>query len=55
MLVTNRNRPLSMLQVDYMVEGIFEPAAIVGVITVAITCGMAMLAVAFGKRIGFRL
>ncbi len=55
MLVTNQNRPLAMLQVDYMVEGIFEPAAIVGVITVAITCGMALVALAVGKRVGFRL
>jgi iron(III) transport system permease protein len=55
MLVTNQNQPLAMLQLSFMSDGIFEAAAIVGVITTLISCGVAGLAFLIGKRIGLRL
>jgi iron(III) transport system permease protein len=55
MLVTNENQPLAMLQLGFMADGIFESAAIVGVITTLISCGVAALAFLVGKRIGLRI
>jgi len=55
MLVTNQNKPLAMLQIDYMGDGIFEAASIVGVITVLITCGVAGAVFWAGKRMGLRI
>jgi iron(III) transport system permease protein len=54
MIVTGDNRPLSMLQIDYMSDGQYESAAIVGVIIVLLTLGVAMGARAIGRRFGFR-
>jgi iron(III) transport system permease protein len=54
MIVTGDNRPLSMLQIDYMTDGQYEPAAIVGVIIVMLTLGVASMARAVGRRFGFR-
>ena len=54
MLATASNRPLSMLQVDYMVDGRYEPAAIVGVLIVAMTLGMAIIARRIASRMGIR-
>ncbi len=53
MLVTADSRPLSMLQVDHMVDGTFESAAVVGVLIVLLTFGMAVFARAIGQRFGF--
>jgi iron(III) transport system permease protein len=55
MIVTAHNRPLAMLQVEYMVEGIYEPAAVVGVVIVLITCGVAGIALLIGRGAGIRL
>ena len=55
MLVTNQNQPLSMLQLGFMADGIFESAAIVGVVTTLLSCGIAGLAFLVGKRLGLRL
>jgi iron(III) transport system permease protein len=55
MLVTNQNQPLAMLQLGFMSDGIFESAAIVGVITTLLSCGVAGFAFLIGKRIGLRL
>ena len=55
MLVTNQNQPLAMLQLGFMADGIFESAAIVGVVTTVLSCGIAALAYAVGKRLGLRL
>jgi hypothetical protein len=38
-----------------MGDGIFESAAIVGVITVLITCGVAGVVFWLGKRVGLRV
>jgi iron(III) transport system permease protein len=54
MLVTSRTRPLAMLQVDYMVDGSYEAAAIVGVIIVLLSLGAAVLARAIGRAAAFR-
>ncbi|MGE5539329.1 MAG: ABC transporter permease [Gemmatimonas sp.] len=53
MLVTGDSRPLAMLQVDYMVDGRFEAAAVAGVLIVALTTGVAIVARAIGRRFGF--
>ena len=55
MLVTNQNQPLAMLQLGFMADGIFESAAIVGVVTTVLSCGIAALAYVAGKRLGLRL
>jgi iron(III) transport system permease protein len=52
MIVTADNRPLSLLQIDYMADGQYEPAAIVGVIIVLLTLGFAFLARLITRRFG---
>jgi iron(III) transport system permease protein len=54
LLVTNQNRPLAMLQLDYMVDGRYEAAAVVGVIVTVLSSGVAALASLFGLRVGIR-
>ena len=54
LLVTSQNRPLAMLQLDYMVDGRYEAAAVVGIIVLLLTTGVALLARLFGLRIGIR-
>ena len=54
LLVTSANRPLAMLQLDYMVEGRYETASVVGVIVIFMTIGVAILARVFGLRLGVR-
>jgi len=54
LLVTSANRPLAMLQLDYMVEGRYETASVVGVIVIFMTIGVAILARLFGLRLGVR-
>ncbi|HEY4723316.1 MAG TPA: ABC transporter permease subunit, partial [Anaerolineae bacterium] len=55
MIVTADNRPLAMLQVEYMVDGVYEPAAVVGVVIVLITSSVSAIAVLIGRRAGVRL
>jgi iron(III) transport system permease protein len=55
MLVTSENRPLAMLQLDYMMDGNYEAAAVSGVIVVGLTIGVALLARSLGKKYGIRL
>ena len=54
MIVTGDNRPLAMLQVDYMTDGQYEPAAIVGVMIVLMTLGVAVAARAISRKFGYR-
>ncbi len=54
MIVTGDNRPLAMLQVDYMTDGQYEPAAIVGVMIVLLTFGVAVAARAISRKFGYR-
>jgi iron(III) transport system permease protein len=44
------NRPLSMLQLDYMAQGRFELASVVACLILFMTVGMAVLARALGYR-----
>lgn len=53
MLVTSENRPLAMLQVDHIVDGTFESAAVIGVLIVLMTMCMAVIARLIGRRFGF--
>jgi iron(III) transport system permease protein len=55
MLATNENRPLAMLQLDYMVDGRFEVAAVLGVIVVFLTIGVAIIARLLGRRFGIHV
>ncbi|HEY4134142.1 MAG TPA: iron ABC transporter permease [Alphaproteobacteria bacterium] len=52
MLVSGDNRPLSMLQADYMIDGAFEPAAVVGVLIVILALTMSVVARYIGGRVG---
>jgi iron(III) transport system permease protein len=54
MIVTGDNRPLSMLQIDYMSDGQYEPASIVGVIIVLLTLGIAFIARMVSRKVGAR-
>ena len=54
LLATTETRPLSLLQLDYMVEGRNEAGAVVGVIVVALTTGVALLVRLIGRRVGLR-
>ena len=54
MIVTGDNRPLAMLQIDYMTDGQYEPAAIVGVLIVLLTFGVAVAARAISRKFGYR-
>ncbi|WP_425964109.1 hypothetical protein [Rhizobium nepotum] len=50
LLVSSDNRPLSILQLEYMLEGRSEASAVVGVIIVSITILAAILARALGSK-----
>jgi iron(III) transport system permease protein len=54
MIVTGDNRPLSLLQIDYMTDGQYEPAAIVGVLIVCLTFGVAVIARTISRKVGYR-
>lgn len=55
MLATNENRPLAMLQLDYMVDGRYEVAAVLGVVVVLLTIGAAIIARMLGRRFGIHV
>lgn len=52
LLASSATRPLSLLQLDFMIESRYEAAAVVGVIVVAMTTGVALLARLLGLRSG---
>ena len=54
LLATSGTRPLSLLQLDFMVEGRYEAAAVVGVLVVLLTTGIALIARVLGLRVGVR-
>ncbi len=49
LLSSSDNQPLAVLQLQYMVEGRYEEASVIGIIVVAFTVGIAYLA----RRLGF--
>jgi len=50
LLSTSATRPLSLLQLDMMVQGSYEGAAVVGVLVVLLTTGVALTARLLGLR-----
>ncbi len=52
LLATGATRPLSLLQLDLMFEGRYEAAAVVGVVVVVLTTGVALTARLLGLRGG---
>jgi iron(III) transport system permease protein len=50
LLATTQARPVSLLQLDMMVAGKYESAAVVGVIVVVLTTGVALVARTLGLR-----
>jgi iron(III) transport system permease protein len=54
LLATSGSRTLALLQLDFMVSGRYESAAVVATIVMALTTGIALLARLLGLRIGIR-
>jgi iron(III) transport system permease protein len=54
LLATSDTRPLSLLTLDFVREGLRESAAVTTVIITALTTGVALLARACGLRVGIR-
>lgn len=54
LLATNKTKTLALLQLDYMVDGRYEYAAVVSVVVIALSTGVALLVRAFGLRVGVR-
>jgi iron(III) transport system permease protein len=52
LLATSETRVLSLLQLDYMIAGRYEQAAVVATLTVLLTTGVAVVARIVGLRIG---
>ena len=52
LLSNTANRPLSVLQLDYMVQGKFEQASVVACMILFLTMGLAVLAPVFGYKGG---
>ena len=50
----NATKTLSLLQLDFMVEGRTEDAAVISVIVIVMTTGVAFLARLLGLRLGIR-
>lgn len=54
LLAANATKTLSLLQLDFMVEGRTEDAAVISVIVIVMTTGVAFLARLLGLRLGIR-
>jgi iron(III) transport system permease protein len=54
LLVTGETRTLALLQLGYMADGSYERGAVVGVIVVGLTTGVAILARLLGLRVAMR-
>ena len=52
LLSTGAVKPLSMLQLNYMADGSYELATVVGVIILALTVGVALIARLVSLRLG---
>jgi iron(III) transport system permease protein len=50
LLASAANRPLSLVQLDYLTDGRFEPASVIGVVVLVLTIGAAALAYLVGLR-----
>ena len=54
LVATADTRTLALLQLDYMVEGRYETAAVVSLVVVVMSTGIALFARSLGLRIGIR-
>jgi iron(III) transport system permease protein len=54
LLATSGSRTLALLQLDFMVSGRYESAAVVATIVMLLTTGVALIARFFGLRVGIR-
>jgi iron(III) transport system permease protein len=54
LLASNSTKTLSLLQLDYMVDGRWEDAAVISVVVMLVTTGAAFLARVFGLRLSMR-
>jgi iron(III) transport system permease protein len=52
LIATSHTRPLSLLQLDFLVESRYESAAVIGIIVVAMTTGVALIPRLLGLRTG---
>jgi iron(III) transport system permease protein len=52
LIAASRTRPLSLLQLDFLVESRYESAAVIGIIVVALTTGVALISRLLGLRTG---
>ena len=52
LLATSETRVLSLLQLDYMIAGRYESAAVVAIITMLLSTGVAVVARIIGLRVG---
>jgi iron(III) transport system permease protein len=52
LISTSRTRPLSLLQLDFLVDSRYESAAVVGIIVVLLTTGVALILRVIGLRTG---
>jgi iron(III) transport system permease protein len=52
LLSTSATRPLSLLQLDFLVDGRYESAAVVGMLIVVLTLGVTLVARALGLSLG---
>ena len=52
LLAGSETRPLALLQLDFMVNDQFEVSAVIGVIIVSLTFGVALVAKLIGLRLG---
>jgi len=52
LIATSHTRPLSLLQLDFLVESRYESAAVIGIIVVALTTGVALISRLLGLRTG---
>lgn len=55
LLVASNNRPIAILQLEYLQEGRYEAAAVVGVIVVALAIGAALIARRLGRGVVNRM
>ena len=52
LIATSHTRPLSLLQLDFLVDSRYESAAVIGIIVVALTTGVALISRLLGLRTG---
>ena len=52
LISTSHTRPLSLLQLDFLVESRYESAAVIGVVVVVLTTGIALISRLLGLRAG---